>query len=374
MTIYHWLVILLVLLALLLRGGRKGSAVFIFLAFALMFCIQGLRDNRTIGNDSRTSYRAEFNMMGDKEWEDLGGIRDWIQLEQKDKEYSSQDRNFAIRWLMKFVYDYTDGDYQWFIAIVALIVLSTEAIVIYKYSTSPIQSILYYLGLLFFSFQMSATKQSLAMSLILLSLTGIIDRKPFRFFILVIVASFFHFPAIIFLPAYWVANMKIENSYLFFLAGLFVLTYIFRDRLVILMNDAYYSSEIETASSLRFLANKVIVMLVIIAVALLVRPPHHEDRIYCALLQLMGIAAAIQTFAGYNNIFERLADYYFQFAVIFIPMVFEGVKTNKRYLQENTVQLICDVGPYVFGSFAIWRFLDNIINDVHFTPFRFFFE
>ena len=374
LTIYHWLVILLVVFALLFRGWQKGSKRFILIAFVLMFCIHGLRDNATIGNDSRTSYRWEFYSMEGKSWDSLGGIRNWMHIDQEGEDYSGRDRNFGTKWLMKAVYDLTDGDYQWFLVAVAVIILGSESVLILKYSPSPLQSVLYYLGLLYFSFHMSGTKQTLAMSLIIFSFMAIIDRKPLRFVILVIIASFFHFPALVFLPAYWVANMKLERGYLIFLSGLLILTYLFRDRLISFMTEAYYSSEMATTSQLRFLANKVIIMLIIIVAALVIRPPRENDRLYRVLLHLMGIAAVIQTFAGYSNVFERLADYYFQFAVIFIPMVFEGVRTERRYLDTATTQLVCSFGPYIFGSFAIWRFLDTITSDGHFVPFRFFFQ
>lgn len=374
MTIYHWLVILLVVFALLFRGWQKGNKRYILIAFLLLFCIQGLRDGATIGNDSRTTYRWSFYEMDGKSWDSLGGISDWMHVDLAEENRSGRDRNFGTKWLMKAVYDLTDGDYQWFLAVVAIIVLSTESVLILKYSPSPLQSILYYLGLLYFTFHMSATKQALAMSLIVLSFFAIIDRKPVRFVLIVLFASFFHFPALVFLPAYWVANMKMERGYLLFLSGLLVLTYLFRDRLSSFMTEAYYSSEIAPSPHLRFLANKVIVMLFIIVVALVIRPPQESDRVYRVLLHLMGIAAVIQTFAGYSNVFERLADYYFQFAVVFIPMVFENVKTERRYLNYATLNLVYSIGPYIFGSFAIWRFLDVITNDEHYVPFRFFFQ
>lgn len=374
MSIYHVLIIAILILSLLFRGERKGNTVFIILAFLLMFCIQGLRDSKTIGNDSRTSYRYEFNSMAGKDWNDLGGIREWASLSKESETISGRDRNFGVRWLMKLVYDITAGDYQWFIVVVAVIVLCSEALLIQRYSPSPLQSILFYCGLLFFSFQMSATKQSLAMSILLFAFMAIVDKKPVVFIILVLFASFFHVPALIFLPAYWIANMKVGRSYLILLAVVFILTYLLRDRILNLLSDAYYDSEVETVSSKRFLANKVIIMLVIIIAALMIRPPSPEDRVYNALLQLIGVATVIQTFAGYSNVFERLADFYFQFSVIFLPMVFEKVDTKRCYYGGRTLRMIHQYAPYIFCGFAIWRFLDSITNDVHFTPFRFFFQ
>lgn len=373
MSIYHWLVILLVLFALLMQGNRKGNKQYILLAMLLMFCIMSLRDGETIGNDSRTSYRWQYNGMEEKEWEDLSGISDWWSSVNDEESTGGHERNFALPWLMKLVYELSGGNYQWFLAVIAAIVLGAWGITIQRYSPSPVQSVLYYLGLLFFVFQMSATKQCVAMSILLLSFPTIVDRKPIRFILMVLAASFFHFPALVFLPAYWIANIQMGRNYLVLLVGLFALTYAFRDRLVDIMTETY-STDILAENNQRFLANKVIVMLIIIAAALAVRPPEPEDRVYCALLKFVSVAAVIQTFAGYNNTFERLADYYFQFSVIFIPMVFEGVETKQKNLPRDVLSLICGYGPYLFCGFAIWRFLDNIVNDVHFYPFHFFFE
>ena len=212
------------------------------------------------------------------------------------------------------------------------------------------------------------------MCLLLFAFSAIIDRKPVRFVILVVLASFFHVPALIFLPAYWIANIKAGRNYLALLAVVFVVTYALRGQVLNLLNDAYYASEVDPNTNVRFLANKVVVMLVIIVTAVLVRPPEPEDRVYSALLQLMGVSAVLQTFAGYSNVFERLADYYFQFSVLFIPMVFERIRPRRQYLSREALNLVYSFAPYVFGMFAIWRFLDTITNDVHFTPFRFFFE
>ena len=229
------------------------------------------------------------------------------------------------------------------------------------------------MGLLFFTFTMSGLKQTLAMSLIILSFDGIYEHKVLRFVFLVFVASIFHFPALVFLPAYWIANMRLGRTYLIFLAALFIVTYLFRDQLVEWMTDTY-ETEIINNSGMRFLANKVVVMLIIIVAAIVIRPPHPDDGLYCSLLMLIGVAAVIQTFASYNNTFERLADYYFQFSVAFIPMIFEQVRTKRRYLSERELSLVRNVGPYLFCAFAIWRFLNTVSNDSAFNPFQFYFQ
>ena len=373
MSVYHWLAILVVLLALIMHGERRKNLSYILIAVALMFCVYGLRDAYSIGNDSSSSYLHNFQSMENTKWEDLPGFSDWLSNEDVGENRAGHERNFAFYGLMKLVYDLTDGDYQWFVSLIALFVMIAVAQLVYRYSPSPVQSFLYYFGLLDFTLMFNILKQSIAMGFILFALNAIIDRKPIKFIIITLIASMFHFPALVFLPAYWVCHVKLGRAYLIFLAFLFVLTYLYRDQLVNWMTDAY-DTQLISDSGMRFLANKVLVMIVIVVAALIIRPPSVEDKVYTVILMLIGVAAVIQTFASYNNTFERLADYYFQFAIVFIPMVFEDVKTKRRHLSERELRLVRRVGPYLFCAFAIWRFLDYAMNDPTIYPYQFYFQ
>ena len=90
---------------------------------------------------------------------------------------------------------------------------------------------------------------------------------------------------------------------------------------------------------------------------------------------LMGVATVIQTFAGYNNTFERLADYYFQTSVILIPLIFQPVKLKRQYLPDDTLVLARQVMPYLICAFAIWRFWTVATSPSgHLVPYQFYFE
>ena len=372
MSVYHWLVVLVLLLAYLMHGERKGNIKYILIVIALMFCVYGLRDGYSVGGDSSSSYLHMFQRMEDTEWEDMPSLSNWLSSEDFGEERAGHERSVAFQWLLKLVYDWTEGDYQLFIGIIALFVMIAVAQFVQRYSPSPVQSFLYYFGLLYYTMMFNVLKQSIAMAFILFAFNAIQDRKLIRFLLMVWFASLFHFPALVFLPAYWIANMRLGRTYLIFLVVLFAVTYFYRDQLLDWMTDAYDTEITDTGRS--FLANKVIVMIVIIAAALVIRPPSGEDKVYGSLLMLIGVAAVIQTFSSYNNTFERLADYYFQFSIVFIPMVFEDVKTTRRYLSERELRLVRRVGPYVLCAFAIWRFLDTTVNDSTIYPYQFYFQ
>ena len=372
MSVYHWLVVLVLLLAYLMHGERKGNIKYILIVIALLFCVYGLRDAYSIGNDSSSSYLHMFQRMENTEWEDMPKLSNWLSGEDFGDDHTGHERSVAFQWMMKLVYDWTEGDYQWFIGIIALFVMIAVAQFVQRYSPSPVQSFLYYFGLLYYTMMFNVLKQSIAMAFILFAFNAIQDRKLIRFLLMVWFASLFHFPAMVFLPAYWIANMRLGRTYLIFLAVLFAVTYFFRDQLVEWMTDTYETEIMDTGRS--FLANKVIVMLVIIAAALVIRPPSGEDRVYSSLLMIIGVSAVIQTFSSYNNTFERLADYYFQFSIVFIPMVFEDVKTKRRHLSERELRMVRRIGPYLFCAFAIWRFLNTAMNDSTIYPYQFYFQ
>lgn len=365
MTAYTWLVILLLIAAFLFRGNQRGSKKFIVIAFLLLFAVMGLRDVNAFGSDAsgtHGSYPIFYQRIGGTEWGAL---------------YSEggENYNIAFSYLTKLIFVMTDGNYQMYITVLSLFFVISYTRFIKKYSSSPIQSVLCFLGLLYYTFLFDALKQAVAVSILLYAFDAIVDRKPIRFVIFTILATLFHFPALIFLPAYWIARMKVGRSYILLLAVLLLITYMYRDQLLNLMLNAYGSEDIEaTMEGIRFLRNKVVIMIAIAVFAALVRPPDTEDTVYNALLMFAGVAIVLQTFCGYNNIFERLADYYFHMSIVLIPLIFEkGGKTEARTIALRN-ERIMDVIPLVICIVAVWRFLSTVNNSPIYTPYRFFWQ
>ena len=377
MTVFHWLVILIVLLSVLMHGERKKNLKFLLIAGVLMYCVLGLRDVYTVGIDTTGPYITKYGWVCKREMKDMPTLSQWFEHDEEVAETEEKDGhsfNIGLDWAMRIYHDLTDGDYEGFIQVSSVFVILAVIHFIYRYSPSPIISILMFFGLALYPFHFSGLKQSFAMSILLFSVDAIVATKPIRFVLIVFLAALFHFPALVFLPAYWICNMRVGKGYLIVLAIAFLVTYLFRDQMVTWMNDAY-STTLSDGSNLRFLANKVLVMIAILIMAVVIRPPDPEDRIYSAFLMMFGIAAVIQTFAGYNNTFERLADYYFQTGVVFIPMIFEDVKTKRRHLSVNELTKARRILPYLVCAFAIWRFWDFVTSpNSHLTPYQFYFD
>lgn len=194
-------------------------------------------------------------------------------------------------------------------------------IVVYRYSPSPYFSYLMYIALGNYMFTFSALKQSLASAFIMLAFVYVIEKKPIRFVALVLLAFLFHKPAILFLAAYFIANKKIDKYYFAVLAVAATGVAFFTDEIVTWLSTLYYDTmEFTVNESVGF---KQTMMVVIVVLAVFLRPPKEFDRVYKCTFSLMVAAAMLQAFAVYSNVFTRLADYYFQFFVIFIPLMLE---------------------------------------------------
>ena len=119
-----------------------------------------------------------------------------------------------------------------------------------------------------------------------------------------------------------------------------------------------------------------------------------ENNVFSVLMYFMGIAAAIQTFCFYNNIFERMADYYFQFSILFVPLLLSRnsygsnqVNADNKSQLNNAFESKGSLVKYSVGSidisvifytiitvFCIYRYVTYMVNSTFFSPFYFFWQ
>ena len=360
MNMYVAMMAAVLILAYFMRGDRPENKSYIWISCVLMFVLCGFRNVYEIGIDSATSYIRISRETGELAWSDIF-----------TNSNDAHNQGFSV--ILKFCHTLTGGDYQSFYILYTAFFMVIFGWFIGKYSVDPIQSFCYFWGLLCYSFLFDAIKQGMAMTFITLAFDAIIERKPIRFGIWTAIASWVHAPALIFAPAYLIAKMRPGRAYLLFLAALLAVTYRFREDILELMLT-YYSTEMQM-NDMNFLGNKVIIMIGIVIAALILRPADEDDRLYSVLMQIMGISIVIQTFASYNNTFERLANYYFQFAVFFIPLVFQTDTRRSQLLDIKTEAMVKQFAPWAFCAFGVWRYARIITSQSWiWLPYRFFFE
>ena len=264
--------------------------------------------------------------------------------------------------------------------VTAVFVAITLGILVFRYSTSPFWSYVMYLGMGFFLMTTNTMKQAIAMGFVILAMMAIIEKKPVRFVLLVAVGALFHMPALVFLIAYPFANKKINWSYFFLIIGIMLVIFFFRDQVVDLFTNAYYEDEIQFEAE-EFMGGKVYVMIALLVVALILRPLNRFDTLYCQVFNIIVLAVVAQTFSVYDNVFTRLAEYFFQFVVLLVPLMLQPYKMQVRFHPEHREQIrywspkVIYVAQAGLLTIAVWFYLSTIdLSSALLNEFRFVWE
>ena len=308
-AIYYIILAAVIVLGRLMPQSGKKKKNYIILMAALHAFVSGFRYKLLTGDLQKYAYT--FLAVKGKGW--------------FSEDVFSEGRNFLFMWFLKAVNQITDGNFQIVLIIIAVFIELAVAIVVFKHSPSPWLSYLIWNCFGFYSFGFSALKQSFAMGFILLAFSAIMEKKPFRFIIFMVIAGFIHFPAFIFLPAYIIASRKITYKNAIIYIVIAILIFILRNDIVELSSDFYYEDK-NFVSSGRISGRFLMLCLIIIAGVFI----KGVDGIkFSTALSIVAIGTIIQLFSSFDNVFTRLADYYLQMLIVFIPMIFTDFEDEK---------------------------------------------
>ena len=361
---YYLLLVAVIALGVLMPQGAKDRKQYIAVIAVLHSLLSGLRHQYLTGDMQTYCY---------KYWRTLN--EGWF-----SEEIFQEGKNFGFNWLLKFFSTISDGEFQVFLIAVAIFIQAAVAYLIHKYSPLPWLSFLVWNCIGFYSFGFSAIKQSIAMGLIMIAFVGIMEERPKLFAVFTILAGFVHAPALIFIPAYFLSKQKFTlRTLIIYICGA-AAVFINRNQIVKLMEEFYYEEGIigdNTELGGRFF---LIVLFIIAGFAL----KGFNGKYFSKVANLIVVAAVLQMFSGFDNVFTRLTDYYLQFLIIFIPLAFGDYKDEKFHGISEGISL--DIPPrlkfiiIVFLSvFLIWFYnkyilgVDMIAVD-DYTNYRFFWE
>ena len=254
-------------------------------------------------------------------------------------------RNFGFFWLQKLFSSLTNGDFQIFLIFIAIVTEIAVAIIIYRYSPAPWLSYLLWNCFGFYLFGFSAIKQALAMALLMLAFIGIMEEKPKKFLLWTALAGCIHVPALIFLPAYWMAKSRLSIQKLIAYGVCAGLVFLFRNQIVVFVSDFYYDETDFVINE--HVGGRFLMIAALLVVGVILRGFSGKD--FSKLFNLMFVAALIQMFSGFDNVFTRLTDYYFQFLILYLPMAFYPEKDKVLHpgrrlalsRQQRVAALLC---------------------------------
>ncbi len=245
------------------------------------------------------------------------------------KQIINGGKNTLYYILNKVVGLWSDGNFQTLLFIIALFSTISLSIVIYYYSKQPFISYLCWNCFGFYIFSFYSLKQTLAMSFLMFAVIGIYEDNRTLFYVMTIIAGLIHFPAFVFLPAYEIT--RIRNMYYvirIYIASVVVI-FLFRSRIVKFMSELYYEEEIQKKVDFFSVGGRTGMIVALLLAGILLCGL--SDDLFRKTFLLIALASLLQIFSVYSFVFTRLADYYFQFIVIYAPCLLVQVYKKPYY-------------------------------------------
>lgn len=339
--VYYIVLAAVIVLGVLMpqKGKYKKNYIITMALLHAFFC--GFRDRLLTGDLQKYAY--EFLTIEKKDW--------------FSDDVFQQGRNFLFFWYLKAVNLLSGGEFQLVLLIIAVVIEVVVAIVVYKHSPSPWLSYLVWNCFGFYIFGFSTIKQAFAMAFIMLAFSAIMDKKPLKFFLWTLVAGCIHFPAFIFLPAYIIARRKITVKSLTVYIIMAIAIFVFRTQIVDFIKDFYY--EDTEFSNNGGIGGRFLMICVILFAGIMLKGVNGKR--FSVLFHIIAVAAILQLFSSFDNIFTRLSDYYFQMSIIFIPMIFTDFEdevyadslSNKRLYFGKKIKLLLIIALTVI---SVWYY------------------
>ena len=305
-----------------------------------IFAIAVVRDTH---HGDLIGYRNKFSLLPYNTYFDL--FENWQNGDLKD---------FGFYAFSKFFADFGTSAEAWF-ALIAAVFCVCFSYFTYKYSADLFISVVIVLTF-YYSFTFTGLRQTMALAAILIAYKFMLEKKPIAFVITVLIAWCFHSAALIFLPAYWIAKLKIGLKQMVMVAVSLVTALfapsIFRSLIELLAWNEALEGYAERELTLSWAGYIIQLAIFIFCMVLRLNTKlDDEKQSYSinALLNCITIGLCLQGFASSVAEAFRLSFFYSMCSVALIPNIIsvQSYKENKKLLYWIVLG--------VFFAYMIWK-------------------
>lgn len=274
-------------------------------------------------------------------------------------------RNFerGYRYFVRLIAHFTH-DKVVFLTIMALLTNIPIAIFIMRYSKDAYLSIMLYLTIGSFTFQLTGIRQSIALAILTFSVGFALDRKPLWFLISIYFASLFHRSAYLFAPIYLLGS-DVINRKTFFMIVVSALFVAFSDSIfsrigLSLRYDEYMVSDggVKNFGGWTYIAIMVITMFVYFFNKHFNKEAFDRTDQFFFIVLLFALALYILRYQ--NRVAERVSLYYRMALIIILPNAIHGRENESM---RNVVAILCTI--FAVALFIYWTLGSRYI----YTPF-----
>ncbi len=354
-----WIYIINFVLLLLYGVFIKNKKLLVALSAVQLFLILALRDP-LLGVDNAT-YKVGYEYISTLSFDDMLSRLHLIKVaELGNPEGVASPLAFESGYVvLNWLFGATGLSFHGFlIAYAAFCVFATSKF-IYDYSESPTLSFILFVSVNFFTLSFGILRQTLALSIFLLSLPFIKKRKLIPYLLLCFLAFTIHRIAIITLPLYFLYNLRItKRRYLYaggallalFAASPLLVNYAIQPLMGLIGKGSY---------SLSLSFNFFILVMVAIAALIFLFTDfesfmgHRENNFLCWCFLF---SIAVEIIGLYNDVIARAIYIPFIAAVALLPNVLRAYE-NKKLAAAGKVALIA-----LSFAFMIYELHGNMIN------------
>lgn len=255
-------------------------------------------------------------------------------------------------------------DYQSFLFLIGALSIIPICIIVYKYSKACALSILiFYSSIAFHTLEFAAARQALAFTGVVVSYKFVMERNLKGFLITLIIAVLFHQTAVIFLPSYWLYNVRIEKKTMCLWGGILLGSFILATTIFNFLNSFsridYSDFDTEVGGQRLFL-----LMLVFVFIGFIKRDTINRNPNIRMPFVLYSIAPLLWPILNSNPALYRLLYYFDFFLCFYVPnLMFALPKSSKTKIIIYSLSLLVSLYIVIYMR-----------TSEAYYPYKFFWE
>ncbi len=229
---------------------------------------------------------------------------------------------------------------QWFIAISSIITICGFGIFIKKNSCIPLLSLLVYICYGYWGNSFNVIRQYMAISIIILAITLIEEKKVYKGILLFVVANLMHTSSIVFLSVLIIRKRKFSNyiflAFIILAITLFMIPDSLKNYIISFTSYSQYAGSQGSG-----LSTLLVLFTVFCIVFYLKKQIEIHDKRIDLWLWMLGIGICFNVLALDNGLFERIMRYYLVTLFFLVPDVVSVFDRRKNKLLYFLMVLIC---------------------------------